>query len=363
MKLEGIWEDMLYTSDSQNVYDERGGLEFTQVSHLPSLGIRTGSLSRLLQTNSVTKEVLSQLVGPYLTTNVWRVTTDELYATQGNRLFRSLDNGNSWVAVRQLPASSGPMGILPSGFCAHEGIIYLGEYPLDRSQQPRLLASRNDGVSWTTIASFDARHIHSVQVDPYTGDRWITTGDTDDESMILRLSEGELEVIGTGSQLWRAVDLAFTPSAILWGMDCPYTEENRIVKLDRNDLNAEDPPVETLHTVSSPVYYAETLEISGEYHVFFSTAIEPATEPQHEACVLHATSADSFETWETVVSYKKGRHPLSTIVDTNSYIFMATHPERGLFVNPYNTQKDHGTIRNVPVTQFQQSREPLCYGD
>lgn len=353
MKLEGVLEDTVYASHRRAIYTDAGNLEFNQVGRLPGIGLRTTSPQRLIQTNSVSKALLTQLIGPYLTTNLWPVSTDQFYATCGNHLFRSSDAGKTWTAIRQLPSSSGPMGILPSGLCVHEGTIYVGEYPLDRTQHPRLLVSPDEGDTWRTIETVDARHIHAIQIDPFTEECWITTGDADDDSMITRVSDGHLEVIGTGSQRWRAVELVFTPSSIIWGMDCPYTTENHILKLDRSELGADGPRVETLHTVSSPVYYAESVEIDGEYHVFFSTAIEPATAPAHTARVLHASSADGFRTWQTLAAYSKGAHPLSTFVDTNSYIFMSVHPERGLFLNPYNTDTDHGTIRTIPVTRFQ----------
>lgn len=352
MKLEGIHGKTVYASQYRSILTETDGPDFARTGQLPSVEVRTASLIRFLQTNSITKRLLSKLVGRYLTSNIWLIANDEIYATRGNDLFRSSDGGGTWTRILRLPPSSGPMGILPSGLCVHEDTIYVGEYPLDRERPPRLLASSNNGNDWRIATTFESRHIHAVQTDPFTGDLWITTGDTDKESMIVRIVDGNLEIIGTGSQLWRAVELVFTPSAILWGMDCPYADENCIVKIDRDDLDSAEPSVETLRTVSSPVYYAKTIEIDGEHHVFFSTAIEPATEPRHEARVLHASSVDNYETWQTVASYEAGSAPLSRLVPTNSYIFLAAHPERGLFVNPYNTRTDHGTIRNIPITRF-----------
>lgn len=260
--------------------------------------------------------------------------------------------GESWTKIHQFPSSSGPMGILPTGFCSTDDTITIGEYPLDESREPRILQSNNDGNTWDTIDTIAARHIHSVTIDPYTGEYWITTGDTDKDSMIARLRKDGLEVIGTGSQLWRAVELVFTPEAVLWGMDCPYLEENRIVKLDRDQIDKSEPAVETLSTISSPVYFAETINLDGEQHVFFSTAIEPATRPKHVARVMHSSTADRFETWRTLGTYNHSSPPLAGLVNTNAYIFLAAHPERGLFFNPYNTDTDSGEIRNISVNRL-----------
>ncbi|WP_178917802.1 hypothetical protein [Natronomonas gomsonensis] len=227
--------------------------------------------------------------------------------------------------------------------------MYLGEYPLNDDMRPRVLQSVDGGETWKTAATPAARHVHAVTIDPFTGDRWVTTGDGDNESMIGRLTEDGLETVGIGSQMWRAVDVAFTPDAVLWGMDCPYSRKNRLLRLERDQVGANKPSVETLHTVTSPVYFAETVELDGQYHVFFSTAIEPATAPRHSACVLHGSTADDFDTWQTLATYDRASSPLASVFDTNAYVFLAADADRGLFVNPYNTDTDSGTIRNVPV--------------
>lgn len=353
VKLEGDDGERVYASGHRTVYTTDGVHQFQKICCLPGFDFQIGSLRRSLQTDYRIKSVLLALFGAYPTTNVWPVEAGQLYVTRGNRLFRSRDRGETWRLVRRLPPSSGPMGVLPTGFCAVDGKLYIGEYPLDRSAQPRVLRSSDDGDTWTTVAAPDSRHVHAVTVDPFTGDRWVTTGDADDESMIGRLSGDGIEVVGTGSQLWRAVDLAFTPDAVLWGMDCPYREENRIVRLDRDQIGTSDPTVETLHSVSSPIYFAETLAIDGEQHVFFSTAIEPATAPDHVASVVHGSTADGFDKWQTLVRYSHSNPLLAGIVDTNAYVFLTAHSEQGLFVNPYNTKVDNGKIKKIPSSYLQ----------
>jgi hypothetical protein len=135
-------------------------------------------------------------------------------------------------------------------------------------------------------------------------------------------------------------------------MDCPYKSENRLVRLPRNQIGTNEPLVETLHTVSSPVYFTETLKIDGEYHVVFSTAIEPATAPEHTARVVHGSTVDDFKSWRTLVEYGKSSQPLNNVVDTNAYVFLATHKNNGLYLNPYNTDADDGNIRNIPISCF-----------
>lgn len=352
MKLEGQSVNEIYTSECRDVLKENGTESFRYCGTLPNRGFRKQSLQRLLQTNCLSRYLIARLVGPFPIVNVWPIDANLLYGSCGRSLFRSFDTGETWTRIHQFPPSSGPMGILPTGLCSTDDTLTVGEYPLDDSREPRVLQSNNRGNTWHTIETISARHIHGVTLDPYTGEYWITTGDTDQDSMIARLRKDGLEVIGTGSQLWRAVELVFTPEAVLWGMDCPYLEENRIVKLSRDQIEKSEPAVETLDTISSPVYFAETINFDGEQHVFFSTAIEPATSPEHVARVIHGSSADGFETWRTIATYNRSSPSLAGLLDTNAYIFLTAHPERGLFFNPYNTDTDSGVIRKLSLNRL-----------
>lgn len=355
VKLEGIYNNTIYASRCSSLHAEYGDLKFYRHCTLPIAVHCSKSFRRIFQTKCLPKKIITRLTGPFPTTNFWQNNEDIFYATRGNCLFRSDDLGRSWSNILQLPSSSGPMGILPSGFCVDGSTLFLGEYPLDESEQPSLLQSTDGGDTWSILTKPHARHIHSIKQDPYSSEIWVTTGDTNKESMIARLSGEELNVIGGGKQLWRAVEMVFTPEAILWGMDCPYADQNQILRLPRDEIGLDNPTLDRLHSVSSPIYYADSLERNGEHHVFFSTAIEPATRPKQCALVLHGSTEDGFKTWETVAEYSRNKSPLDRYFNTNTYIFIATDEERGLFYNPYNTDTDHGQIKNVPISQIRNS--------
>lgn len=357
MKLEGFAGDRVFASGCRNIYAETDDLEFQQRGRLPKVQLRQQSFQRFLQTGCYTKAALARLFGSFPTVNIWPIAEDRLFASRGRMLYRSTDGAQTWTEIYQLPSSSGPMGVLPTGFAMEAETILLGEYPLDESDQPRVMESQDGGTTWKTVFEPEARHVHAVTIDPYTGDRWITTGDGNEEAMIARLFDDGIDIVGSGSQLWRAVDIAFTPDAVLWGMDCPYVENNRIVRLSRDEITKRDPTVKTVHVVGSPVYFAETVSIDGEHHVLFSTAIEPATTPKHTARVVHGTTADGFKEWDTLVRYERASPPFGSFIDTNAYVFIAADSLRGVFVNPYNTATENGSIQKIPLSCLRQHED------
>jgi hypothetical protein len=258
------------------------------------------------------------------------------------------------------------MGVLPSAVGHHDGVTYLGEYPLSQNSTPYVLVSNDYGRSWSRFASLpNVRHIHSVQWDPYSGDFWITTGDKDSESQIGRLTDGAFEPVGGGSQTWRAVELAFTPNAILWGMDCAYLEDKRILKLQREEIHNDNPSPVTVGQVPGSVYYSATLTLNDDQWIAFSTAMEvgrdstgPTTQaaPTTNGIVIAASESSGFTDWIQLASFQRRRvltdHLPGNFPRANGYVFLAADPERGLLVNPYNTSFDDVVIRQYSPEQI-----------
>jgi len=279
----------------------------------------------------------------------------------------SHDGGATWELSRTLPDSSGPMGILPTGLCVHDGAVFLGEYPLAATDSPRILRSTDFGETWSTVAQLDdVRHVHSIQVDPYTDELWVTTGDSGSECRIGRLRNGTVECIGSGGQEWRAVELAFTPDAVVWGVDSVYLPSNPIFRLARSAFGSDSSP-ETLHEASSSIYYATTLTVDATQWIIVSTAMEAgadSTGPKNQtaysdrATVLAASSATDFTTWHELAAYEKQRvpvdrwNPQDSVPIANAYVFLASDPDRGLVANPHNTARDDGTIVHYPPAYF-----------
>lgn len=83
-----------------------------------------------------------------------------------------------------------------------------------------------------------ARHIHVLMKDPYTGDLYLGTGDTDRESNIYRSTDdGEtFQLLGGGSQVWRTLSFIFTENSVFWNTDSH--EPQYLTRIFRNQIVA-----------------------------------------------------------------------------------------------------------------------------
>ena len=138
-------------------------------------------------------------------------------------------------------------GILHNGLAQLRcGRILFGEYFRNADRVPvRVYASDDDGQSWKVVHELPEgriRHIHALIEDRYSGDVWLCTGDHDQESLLGRSSDGghKFEIVGGGSQTWRACCLLFTPEYIYWGADTSkYVEHRNIYRLRRGESTPE----------------------------------------------------------------------------------------------------------------------------
>ncbi|MFA9416674.1 WD40/YVTN/BNR-like repeat-containing protein [Natrinema sp. HArc-T2] len=367
MRLHGCYDGTLYGTRYRTVFRESSteSGSFSAVGRLPVPDSATGAtgLSYRLKTTKGWKSAVTRVVGRFPSANLWPITDTDLLATADNYVFVSRDGGETWTVSLTLPESSSPMGVLPTGVCIHDDTIYLGEYPLASSTTPRVLRSTDRGATWDPIAELDGvRHVHSIQVDPYTGDLWMTTGDADSECRIGRLSDGDFKTVGSGGQTWRAVELAFTPDAIIWGVDSIYLETNPILRLDRSNLDGGRSP-DILYEASNSIYYATSVSIDSVQWVVVSTAMEagtdstgPADQAVHSdrAKVLASSAATGFTTWHELATYEKRSmlvdywNPRNLAPTANAYVFLAADPDRGIVTNPYNTSRNDGELVSYP---------------
>lgn len=369
MKLQCVFEGAVYGVDYRSVLVESHDGKFQRAGRITAPSTGDGAVRFLLRTDRRLRPIVERLVGQFPTVNLWPVTRTTFVASADRWLLISTDRGRTWRESLRFPPSSGPMGVLPTGFCERNGVWYVGEYPLDNEVTPRILRSEDEGRTWSTELSLpETRHVHAVQTDPYTGELWVTTGDSGEECSISRLRDGKLQTLGRGDQQWRAVELAFTPSAVLWGMDSVYESSNPIMKVARDQLDREQPAVQTVHELSSSVFYSATLAVDGSSWAVFSTAMESGidtTAPQGRqqcysdaATVVAASSDTGFSEWHELRSWQKRSVPSDTgylrqsLPTANAYVFLASDPDRGVFLNPYNTERDSGEILNFPPSYF-----------
>ncbi|UIP00013.1 glycoside hydrolase [Halobaculum sp. CBA1158] len=333
-------------------FEPRGDLPNPRVPFSGKQRVNFGPLNRWR-----TRRLLSPFTGWYTTTNVWAVADGVLLATVGHHLYRSVDDGRSWSHVRELPFDSGPMGSLPTSVCVADGRVFLAEYTFE-TEPARVLVSEDDGASWRPyLETRDHRHFHGVFSDPYSDTVWATAGDTDEESAIGRLEDGAFRPVGTGSQRWRAVGLAFLPDAVVWGMDCSYAEEVRLFRLPRDAVGEQAPRPEQIGTADASVYYAETVSVDGEEWVALATAAESGvddTSPagsvntcSRSARVLVAGSDSNYEAWHELCSFDRRRtvnEHVSGLPDASAYVFIESTGRGELLVNPFNTATRHGEV-------------------
>ena len=366
MKLEAVLDDRSYCSSGRTLLREADDGTFTRVGRLPVPGEGFGRLRLAAVTTRPARAPVDAAVGRYLTTNVWPFEDGTVVASLGRWVLASDDGGASWTVGHRLPASSGLRGVLPEAVCRHDGALYLGEYPLATDATPRVLRSTDGGATWSTVLALPGvRHVHAVQSDPFGDAVWVTTGDRDEECRIGRLVDGELRVVGAGSQRWRAAELAFTPSAVLWGMDCRYVDENELLRLDRTALDDPEPEPVAVGTAPTSVYHAATLSVGDDRWVAFSTGGETdpdstgpggADDRREEVTmdVLAAAASSGYADWHHLGAYRKRRCVADyasfggRLPTANAYVFLAGDPDRGLVINPYNAVPDDGRLRRVP---------------
>lgn len=118
----------------------------------------------------------------------------------------------------------------------------VAQYALNRDRQLPMFLRQVDATGHDTVVrswpAGEVRHLHFVQRDPYSGDWWVGSGDRDAESAIWRSGDNgqTWQTVGSGSQWWRTIGVAFLPDCVVWGTDAGIDAEqfdNAIVRWDR----------------------------------------------------------------------------------------------------------------------------------
>jgi len=191
-------------------------------------------------------------------------------------------------------------GSRPMTLCEDQnGNLFFGEYYSNQNRREvHIYSSSDSGKSWTVIYTFPSkmiRHIHSIQLDPYTGFLWIATGDKDGECIIAYTKDGfqSLEIVAKGGQEFRTCKFLFFKEKIVYGSDSPYIE-NYIKAINRSDNS-----IQPLQKVQGSVINACQIGSKG----IISTTVEPS-EINRERNSYLWISDDSIK-WFQVCSYKK----------------------------------------------------------
>jgi hypothetical protein len=255
-------------------------------------------------------------------------------------VYRSDGIGNPFSPVFSDFTGRRPMRM---GFCQDNlGRIYLGEYFFNREQKDvRLWRSDDDGLSWFSVhvwPSGKIRHIHFVQFDPYGQTIWLGSGDQDHESQISHSHDGgeNFQIIGSGSQLWRAGSLLFTPQAIFWGTDIGIDhndQSNYIIRYDRGTGE-----IGKILQTQGPAYYSTQL-IDGTQVI--GTCVEQANDQNDK--FIHLLWTRDLDKWNDMRLWAKLMLP--NVFGPAIITFPRSDlPLKHLLFNVYLTQKFNGSL-------------------
>ncbi len=183
------------------------------------------------------------------------------------QLFYVSDNGQQIESIFRIERGKRP---LRRGICLFNNTVLLGDYWGNPARKPVNIHVVHLKKMHKILFQFSencVRHIHTVELDPYTETLWVSTGDNDSECMIFVLDPQSgtlIKKIGYGSQKWRTVSFAFRSDAVYWGTD-NHMGENKIWQYDRLTCTTKD-----LGNVTGPVYY----NICLNDYIVFGTSME-----------------------------------------------------------------------------------------
>ncbi len=246
-------------------------------------------------------------------------------------------------------------GVLPAGLATlADGTVVFGEYfRNDQRGSVRLYASRNGGGAWEVAHEFPPgkiRHVHGVQQDPYTDKVWICTGDDDDEPTIAWTTAdvGTLHSIGSGSQMWRACQLAFSKDAVYWGADTgPKSGMRGIYRWDRRRK-----VVEKLAGASATILYATMLS---DGTIVFSTDRESHDAEQDDRTKL-CVSLDGRSVTEIPCGQRATRGSSGSISAYARFAYIRLERTQGssdLYITCYNIDDCHGDMLMIPAAELE----------
>ncbi len=261
-----------------------------------------------------------------------------------NRLFRQLlreglhhllplQNGDIFVTAKRKAYTVGSDGKIKSVFQgyvgnkpAHQGVcvtpqgtIFFGEYSvnLDHSNETRLYRSTDNGITFETVLTFPktVRHIHFVKYDPYEKCLWLGTGDTDEECRLMRSNDNgdNWEIVGEGSQDWRAIGVCFDEKYLIWGTDAgSVPDQNHLVRMDRKTHE-----LEILADLEGPSHGCASFSNG---RVFISTGVEGGENEKDRYARLKEVKGEKVieqlkikkDAFPLIVQYGVMRFPLGT---------------------------------------------------
>ena len=253
---------------------------------------------------------------------------------QGIHHLIPLKNGSIFLTTKQksyvidqegriISTFSGYRGNKPGhqGVCiTPNGYLFFGEYTLNsqRDHDTCLYRSIDHGKTFQVVLTLRkdcVRHIHFVKWDPFAECLWMGTGDEDFENLLMLSRDyGETwEIIGKGSQDWRAIGICFEKDYIIWGTDAgSVPDQNHIIRMNRKTYQYE-----IIANAEGPCHGCASF-VDGK--VYISTGVEGGENEKDRIARLKKVDADkvdnivqfSKDIWPLILQYGVIRFPLST---------------------------------------------------
>lgn len=165
----------------------------------------------------------------------------------GNKIYISKDNLKTWSIIHE-----GSHSLLKSMIwdAEKESVVFSNYTGGDARVRHYIRRYNfNTGVTdtlWTLYTREDynrsgltpfGRHIHIIDVDPFTGDWYVGVGDYDGEAGIYRSTDQgkTFEKVGGGEQMWRTLSFIFRKDYIFWTADSESPQY--ISRISRNQLS------------------------------------------------------------------------------------------------------------------------------
>lgn len=196
--------------------------------------------------------------------------------------------------------------ILHQSICrTPDGRVFFGEYGNNPNREPvDIYVSKNKGKSWEIAYTFpkgSIRHVHGCYYDRFTNKIWTLTGDLEGENLIQisDLDFNNIEVLGDGSQKFRAVNLFFKEAEVHWIMDSPIEKNYQFV------YNRITKKITKLNHFNGPIWYLKRLEDG--FFLAASSVEKGKGVLSSQACLY---GSKNLINWEIIEKFEKDFLPM-----------------------------------------------------
>lgn len=270
-----------------------------------------------------------------------------------DRIYRSEDGGLSFEPVFDFDAEGifAPFGLGEGVAVGPDDLVYFGEYNAARGDvESRIVRGEDDGRTWRVVHTFqtgDIRHVHSIQYDPYRDRYWICTGDRDSQSRLLYTEDNfqSLQLLGGGSQDWRAVSLMITEDYLHWGSD------NDISGSSIFRWSFREQKLEKQKDIGKVSYYSTVLQ---DGTLVLSTTYEPNSPYTRDAKPPASTDiwvSRDGETWDQILSLPYENTGDEARKSRAAVGFPAGRPLDKLFFTPISTVEGDFTTQVIRISR------------